>query len=216
MEVAPSAIGWSEMSGGYAKRMAEYGSHRPNGISVNTDGRKTIFHAYEKDANGNIIASTRHNEPNNPILSADEVAELTLEAVMGQDDQWQPTLLTEQAPVPTSVILTGNTLSWNDNNYTLLWAVCKDDQVVAFTIEPTYTITEEGSYTVRAANEMGGLSAASEVAKSSDGIETISRSAVEATVTGIYSLDGKQMQQMQHGVNIVRMSDGTIKKIVVR
>ncbi len=69
---------------------------------------------------------------------------------------------------------------------------------------------------MRAANEMGGLSAASEVAKSSDGIETIRHSAVEATVTGIYSLDGKQMQQMQHGVNIVRMSDGTIKKIVVR
>jgi len=32
---------------------------------------------------------------------------------------------------------------------------------VAFTTEGTYTPTENGSYSVRAANEMGGLSAAS-------------------------------------------------------
>ena len=201
MEVQPSAIGWSEMSGGWPKRFAEFGSHNSKGVAVDLSGRKTIF---------------GDNHTNNPVLTADEAAVPTLTAVMGQDDQWQPTLFTEQAPVPTDVKLTGNTLSWDNSSYTLLWAVCKDGHVIAFTIEPTYTITEDGSYTVRAANEMGGLSAASEVAKPTDGIETISHTAVEATMTGIYSLDGKKMQQMQPGINIVRMSNGTIRKIVVR
>jgi hypothetical protein len=201
MEVVPSAIGWSEMSGGYPKQMAEYGSHTSKGISVDLTGRKTIF---------------AESHTNNPVLTAEEAAQYTLETVMGQDDQWQPTLVTEQAPVPTDVRLEGSTLTWADSNYALLWAVCKDGSVVAFTTEPSYIITDDGSYSVRAANEMGGLSAASEVAKPTDGIETISHTAVEATMTDIYSLDGKKMQQMQPGINIVRMSNGTIRKIVVR
>jgi hypothetical protein len=110
----------------------------------------------------------------------------------------------------------GNTLTWADSNYALLWAVCKDGNVIAFTTEPTYMVTDDGVYTVRAANEMGGLSAASDPATATNGIETISRSAAETTIVGIYTLDGKRIQQLQRGVNIVRMSDGTTKKIVVK
>ena len=218
MEVAPSAIGWSEMSGGYAKRMAEYGSHRPNGSAVNTEGRKTFFDAYDKDDNGNIIESTRRNEPNNPILTAEEAAVPTLDVVMGQDDGWQPTLATEQAPVPENVVANNATLTWDDSNYTLLWAICKDDVVVAFTKTPTYTVKEKGTYSVRAANEMGGLSAASEavVVSTTTGIRNINEQDNAIAVTGIYTVDGKRLDKMQRGLNIVRMSDGTTRKIVVR
>ncbi len=218
MEVAPSAIGWSEMSGGYAKRMAEYGSHRPNGSAVSTEGRKTFFDAYDKDDNGNIIESTRRNEPNNPILTAEEAAVPTLDVVMGQDDGWQPTLATEQAPVPENVVANNATLTWDDSNYTLLWAICKDDVVVAFTKTPTYTVKEKGTYSVRAANEMGGLSAASEavVVSTTTGIRNINEQDNAIAVTGIYTIDGKRLDKMQRGLNIVRMSDGTTRKIVVR
>ena len=201
MEVVPSTIGWSEMSNGWPKRFAEYGSHTSKGASVDLSGRKTIF---------------GEGHENNPVLLAEEAALHTLDVVMGQDDQWQPTLLTEQAPVPTDVKLEGNTLSWADNNYTLLWAVCKDGNVIAFTTEPTYTVTADGSYTVRAANEMGGLSAASEAATATNGIETISRSAAEATIVGIYTLDGKRLEQLQNGINIVRLSNGATRKVVVK
>ena len=74
---------------------------------------------------------------------------------------WDPTLLTEQAPVPQNVKQTGKKLTWDDSNYALLWAVVKDGKVVDFTTEPAYTLTETGEYAVRAANEMGGLSEAS-------------------------------------------------------
>ena len=36
----------------------------------------------------------------------------------------------------------------------------------------------------------------------------------EATVEAIYTIDGKRLSQMQNGVNIVRMSDGTTRKII--
>ena len=161
MEVKPSAIGWSEMSGGYPARFAEYGSHTPSGAAVSTEGRKTEFDAYEKDSDNKIIESTRRNEPNNPILSSEEAAVPTLKAVMGQDDDWQPTLLTEQAPVPSNVTVQGTTVSWDNSDFALLYAVCKDGKVIDFTTEATYIATENGIYSVRAANEMGGLSAAS-------------------------------------------------------
>ena len=42
MEVKPSAIGWNEMSGGYPKRFAEYGSHTSKGVAIDLSGRKTM------------------------------------------------------------------------------------------------------------------------------------------------------------------------------
>ncbi len=36
----------------------------------------------------------------------------------------------------------------------------------------------------------------------------------DAHVVGIYTVDGKRIATMRHGINIVRMSDGTVKKIV--
>ena len=43
-----------------------------------------------------------------------------------------------------------------------------------------------------------------------DAVET----AGDATVVGIYTIDGKRLNEMRSGVNIVRMSDGTSRKII--
>ena len=200
MEVVPSAIGWSEMSGGWPARFAEYGSHTSKGTAIDLSGRKTLF---------------AESHENNPVLSADEAAVHTLDAVMGQDDQWQPTLLTEQAPVPQNVMLTGTTLSWDDSQYALLFAVVKDGQIIAFTQTPSYTVDDAtATYTVRAANEMGGLSAPSAVATITSGIETIDNTAAHAVPEAIYTLDGKRISQLHRGLNIVRHGDGHIVKVL--
>ena len=202
MEVVPSTIGWSEMSNGWPKRFAEYGSHTSKGASVDLSGRKTIF---------------GEGHENNPVLTAEEAAAHTLDVVMGQDDQWQPTLLTEQAPIPQNVTLAGTTLSWDDSQYALLFAVVKDGQIVAFTKESTYTVDDATAiYTIRAANEMGGLSAASAAASITDGIETINSETVNSVPEAIYTIDGKRLGQMQRGVNIVRQADGRIVKVIKR
>ena len=224
MEVVPSAIGWSEMSGGYPKRFAEYGSHTTNGVAVSTDGRKTTYDAW--DAREEVVVdgqktynyTNRRNETNNPVLTAEEAAVPTLAVVMGQDDDWQPTLLTEQAPVPAAVQANGNVLTWDDSDYAMLWAVCLDGQIVAFTTQPTYTATADGDYTVRAANEMGGLSQPSVVVtvSAATAIRTISDANASATPVAIYTPDGKRQPRLQPGVNIVRMADGTTRKVMVK
>lgn len=108
-------------------------------------GRKTTF------------AETHEN---NPVLTAEEAAAYSdMSKMFGE---WDPTLATEQAPVPTGLQVSGMTLTWNTSDYALLWAVCKDGTVIDFTTDNTYTAAETGSYSIRAANEMGGLSEASE------------------------------------------------------
>jgi lysophospholipase L1-like esterase len=219
MEAIPSAIGWSEMSGGYPKRFAEYGSRTSNGAAVDTSNRKTVFDAYDSKDGDTYV--NRRNESNNPILTAEEAAEPTLAKVMGQDDDWNPTLLTEQAPVPTNVKAEGTIISWDNSDYALLWAVCKDGKVVAFTQEPSLDIDSygNGSYTVRAANDMGGLSAQSQaVTISNTGIAELTADGSTTVVSAAYyTIDGKRLSTLQRGVNIIRqtMADGTTKTIKV-
>ena len=142
MNVVPSAIGWNEMSGGWPKRFAEYNSMTAAGSQIDLSGRKKIF---------------GDGHANNPVLTAEEAAEAGNMHNMFGD--WDPTLLTEQAPTPTNVTLDGNKLTWDDSNYALLWAVVKNGKVIDFTTTPSYTVDDlTATYTVRAANEMGGLS----------------------------------------------------------
>ena len=145
MNITPSAIGWNEMSGGWPARFAEYNSQTATGNTVDLSSRKTIF------------ADTHEN---NPVLTAEEAAYYA--DMSNMFGEWEPTLLTEQAPVVQNVAVSGNTLTWDDNEYALLYAVVKDGAVIDFTTDNSYELTEEGVYSVRAANEMGGLNEASE------------------------------------------------------
>lgn len=145
MNITPSAIGWNEMSGGWPYRFAEYNSQTSTGNTVDLSSRKTIF------------AETHEN---NPVLTAEEAAYYA--NMSNMFGEWEPTLLTEQAPVVQNVAVSGNTLTWDDNDYALLYAVVKDGAVIDFTTDNSYELTEEGVYSVRAANEMGGLNEASE------------------------------------------------------
>ena len=218
MEVIPTAAGWDEMSGGYPKRFAEYNSTTTTGTAVDLSGRKQVYDAYDaKD--GNNYTNHRNETAESPVLTAEEAAFYTLETVMGGDDDWDPTAATEQASAPTNVKIAGNNLTWDNSNYTLLWAVCKDGKVVAFTVEPTYNVDDaSATWSVRAANEMGGLGEATE-ATTSTGIENITTSS-DVLSTKIYSADGVQVSKLQRGINIVvkTMTDGSKKtnKVVLK
>ena len=48
---------------------------------------------------------------------------------------------------------------------------------------------------------------------SATGIEGVIMNA-DAEVTDVFDAEGRQLNEMQHGVNIVRMSDGTTRKVV--
>ena len=218
MEVIPTAAGWDEMSGGYPKRFAEYNSTTATGTAVDLSGRKQVYDAYDaKD--GNNYTNRRNETAESPVLTAEEAAFYTIETVMGGDDDWDPTAATEQASAPTNVKIAGNNLTWDNSNYALLWAVCKDGKVVDFTVEPSYKVDDaSATWSVRAANEMGGLGEAT-VASTSTGIENIATSS-DVLSTKIYSADGVQVSKLQRGINIVvkTMTDGSKKtnKVVLK
>lgn len=184
MEVQPSPAGWNEMSDGWPARFAEYGSVTARGTVVDLSARKRTFGA---------------GHANNPLLTAEEAAALTLTAVMGDSDGWDPTALTEQASAPTGVQKDADTLRWDDSPYVLCWAVCQDGAVVGFTTEPRFTITGAGAWSVRAANEMGGLGEASQELSTALDLIRGERS----TENVIYNLQGLRVKEAQKGLYII-------------
>ncbi|WP_337564780.1 Ig-like domain-containing protein [Segatella sp.] len=219
MEAIPSAAGWDEMSGGYPKRFAEYNSTTSTGSTVDLKDRKKVYDAYDSKNGDNYV--NRHNETaESPILAAEEAAFYTVENIMGQDDDWDPTAATEQASAPTNVKLNGTTLAWDNNDYALLWAVCKNGKVVDFTIKPTYLVDDaSATWSVRAANEMGGLSEAT-AAVLGTGIHNIATATAAVIKTAIYAADGTQLSNLQKGINIIvkTLADGSKKtsKVIVK
>ena len=181
MDVVASAAGWDEMSGGYPLRFAEYGTKTASGTLVDLSQRKTTF------GDGHY---------NNPILSADEAKQYTITNVLGGDDDWNPQYYTEQAPVPSNVVLDGNTLSWDNSDYVFCWAVCRDGHVVDFTTTPSYTIDlpNRCTWSVRAANEMGGLGEAIEAATAG-----ITEAKAENSSSATYDIRGYQIASPQKG-----------------
>ena len=220
MEAIPSAAGWNEMSGGYPKRFAEYNSYTSTGSVVDLKDRKKVYDAYDSK-NGDNYVNRRNETAEDPILTAEEAATYTIETVMGQDDDWDPTAATEQASAPTNVKLNGTTLAWDNNDYALLWAVCKNGKVVDFTITPSYIVDDaSATWSVRAANEMGGLSEATVVGQGT-GIHNIAAATDAAVIkTAIYAADGTQLSNLQKGINIIvkTLADGSKKtsKVIVK
>ncbi|MBP5763869.1 MAG: Ig-like domain-containing protein [Bacteroidales bacterium] len=194
MNVVPSSIGWNEMSGGWPSRFAEYNSMTSTGSIIDLSGRKKTF---------------GDGHENNPVLSAEEALENSdLHRMYGD---WDPTLATEQAPVPANVKQDGGELVWDNSDYALLWAVVKDGSVIGFTTEPKFALTSDGSYSVRAANEMGGLSESSAVVV----IITTGISEVESNLNNgsdaIYNLNGVRVEKANKGLYIING-----KKVVVK
>ena len=204
MEIQPTAEGWNEMGDGWPARFAEYGSKTAAGTPINLSSRKKTF------------AGTHEN---NPILTKEEADSYTIENVLGGDDDWNPASLTEQASAPTNVKIDGNTLTWDDNQYVLCWAVCRDGKVIDFTTEPTYTVGDASAkYSVRAANQMGGLGEAAE-AQVATGIDEVGAAENgEAVSTAYYSIDGTRVNNEYRGVviEVKTMADGnkTVRKTI--
>ena len=141
MNVQGKAAGWTSMSNNLTTHFYEYNS---------------------KDANGQIIdLSNRTNSPNTansyiPVLSDEEAAKFTVQNVLGGTDSWLPTeeCVTLSAP---NITLSGATLSWEAIEDARCYVILKDGEYLTNQTGNSYTITSEGTYTVKAANERGGL-----------------------------------------------------------
>ena len=201
MEAQPSAIGWNEMSGGWPARFAEYNSQTSKGSQIDLSGRKKTF---------------GDGHANNPVLSKDEADFYTISNVMGDGDDWDPTALTEQASAPQNVLLSEGKLTWDDSQYVLLWAVCKDGKVVCLSTENHYDNADSTSkWSVRAANEMGGLGEAAE-AKNTSAVKEINSGKAVAAVA-YYNMDGTRVSESCRGqvIKVTTMTDGTVETVKI-
>ena len=209
MEAIPTGAGWhvwGDEVTGFA-RGAEFNSMTASGSVIDLSSRATKVGNYD----------------NNPVLTAEEALEIgNLHNMYGD---WDPTLLTEQAPQVKNVVLDGNTITWDDSDYALLYAVVKNGSVVAFTTENSFDIStvdtsagakagagvadEADTWAVRAANEMGGLNEAVPATEAT-AVSEVEAATVKAVANGkVYNVAGQEVSDSYKGIVII---DG--KKIV--
>ena len=191
MEVLPRAEGWHDWGQG-PTRYAEFNSMTAQGTPVDLSQRMKLF-----PSNGTT---------NEPVLTADEALEISnLHNTFGD---WDPTLLTEQAPLPKDVQLSGTKLSWTGSDYALLYAVVKNGRIVDFTLDNAYTVDDpDAQWAVRAANEMGGLGEAATAGITTGISETMN---YEPRTMNAYDLQGRRVERPTKGLYIM---DG--RKVVV-
>ena len=144
MEVLPATVGWTSMES-LPTHFYEYNSLDANGAAIDLSGRQ------------NSPTSTTHYTP---VLSDEEAAKFTLKNVLGGTDSWLPTDYTYETAAP-AVSASGSTISWTAIEDARCYVIFKDGEYLANQTETSYDITSSGVYTVRAANEMGGLGATS-------------------------------------------------------
>ncbi len=203
-EVTIPAAGWYEKMGGLPALWAEYNTMDGDGNPLDLSQRRS---SYWKEVDGEQVWV--HNVKN--VLTAEEAAQYTVKNVLSGSDNWQPSIITESCAAPQAKI-EGNKIVWDAVPYAICYVVYKNDEVAGFTTECEFAYESGAEYKVFAANEQGGLSKAS-VPGVTDGISSLPTADGQQS-TAIYTLDGKRVQQLQQGINIIKTANGEVKKII--
>ena len=182
-------------------------------LDVLKDAEGNVFSPAEKKVIFKNSGATQQKAEENIILTAEEAATYTLDAVFGD---WKPEAKAAQVTATVTTLKDGK-LSWTGD--AKMYLVAKDGKFYTLTTENSLTVNDnKASFTVRAANDMGGFGTANDTV--STGIN--STMATEATVikTAIFAADGTQLSNLQKGINIIvkTFKDGSKKtsKVIVK
>lgn len=183
---------------------------------------KNFFEYNTVDENGkvispaeNIVKFTKDKEVSeyNTIITAEKAAEFSLDKVF---TNWKPADLAAQKSASAATESNGK-LAWEGDAQ--MYIVLKDGKFFAMTAEKSLDIAgTTGSWSVRAANEMGGFGMITSIVT---GIKNIASAKDAATVsTAIFSVSGAQQNSLQKGINIVvkTLADGSKKteKVIMK
>ena len=183
---------------------------------------KNFFEYNTVDENGkvispaeNIVKFTKDKEVSeyNTIITAEKAAEFSLDKVF---TNWKPADLAAQKSASAATESNGK-LAWEGDGQ--MYIVLKDGKFFAMTAEKSLDIAgTTGTWSVRAANEMGGFGKMTSVVT---GIKNIAAADEAATVsTAIFSISGAQQNSLQKGINIVvkTLADGSKKteKVIMK
>lgn len=162
MLTTPATVGWTSGAIGLTVRFHEYGSLTGSGTAVDLK-RRTISGlspALDSDA---------------PVLTAAQAETYTVRNVLNGNEGYDPTVYTRQQPVPGTLNVSNAILNWDDQADALCYLIfykgngetpSASSQLIKHS---ACCVTEnqlnlmgnqlpEGWYTVRAANQRGGLS----------------------------------------------------------
>ena len=183
---------------------------------------KNFFEYNTVDENGkvispaeNIVKFTKDKEVSeyNTIITAEKAAEFSLDKVF---TNWKPADLATQKSASAATESNGK-LAWEGDAQ--MYIVLKDGKFFAMTTEKSLDLAgTTGTWSVRAANEMGGFGKMTSVVT---GIKNIAAADEAATVsTAIFSISGAQQNSLQKGINIVvkTLADGSKKteKVIMK
>ena len=183
---------------------------------------KNFFEYNTVDENGkvispaeNIVKFTKDKEVSeyNTIITAEKAAEFSLDKVF---TNWKPADLAAQKSASAATESNGK-LAWEGDGQ--MYIVLKDGKFFAMTAEKSLDIAgTTGTWSVRAANEMGGFGQMTSIVT---GIKNIASAKDAATVsTAIFSISGAQQNSLQKGINIVvkTLADGSKKteKVIMK
>ena len=200
------AKGWYNTMGGLPELWADYNTVDANGNPLDLSQRETYYYYTDSNTGQKV---EKHNVKN--FLTDEEAAQYTIKNVCGGNDGWQPDLLCEACDAPV-VKAEGSRLTWNVVPYAICYVVTKNGEVAGFTKETSFDgYTSTDKWQVQAVNENGGLSV-----KATVGADTRvgSVQSTAASVSAVYTVSGRQVHGFQHGLNIVRMSDGNVRKVM--
>ena len=183
MNVLPSNNGYRGMSS-LPTHFYEYGSMDKNGNTIDLSVR------------GNSSTSTNHYTP---VLTESEAKAFTVMNVLSETDGWLPTDYTKLTEAPKASV-EGGVISWEDDSQARCYVIFKDDNYVTNITETSYAPEETGTYQIRSANQMGGLSESiTEVTVTVTGINNISVDA-KADNNVTYNLAGQKVDRNYKGI----------------
>lgn len=199
MLIKPTAAGWDEWSTDASKQnsveqFAEYNSVDKDGNTVDLSQRKTSFKGVT----------------NNPVITADEAANYTPEAIF--NSTWTPATAAAQFDAPTDATLKDGTITWTAVEGAAGYAIFANDELLGITETTSYTITEaagarradgEVVYTIRTVNAMGGFGEALTVTD----VTAISKVKADEKIDWnnqvVYDLQGRRVKNASKGVFII-------------
>lgn len=181
-------------------------------LDVLKDAEGNVFSPAEKKVIFKNSDATKQKAEENIILT-EEAATYTLDAVFGD---WKPEAKAAQATA-TGTTLKDGKLSWTGD--AKMYLVAKDGKFYTLTTENSLIVNDDkASFTVRAANGMGGFGTANGTV--STGINSTMTTAATVIKTAIFAADGTQLSNLQKGINIIvkTFKDGSKKtsKVIVK
>lgn len=191
--------GWSEWHIA-PKLFAEYNTMDEYGLPVDLNNRRTTYKVDSDKLNAGETSPVKRQA----VLSTEEAAAYTYEAVTAGDDDWNPRMFYEPVEAPSNLILDGSyRLTWYASPYAICYIIIdSQDQVIGMTTDNYYqTDGKSLRYSVKAVNEYGSLSDSSTVDTTTN-ILVVQKENYNRH-NDVYNLYGHRLDAVSKGLNIV-------------